>query len=191
MNMSIAKSLISSSHIAMEMAIIEDDNLQSQQPGLSTVEDQGVDLDAVGKYFEDGEDKSLPFEVSALGKSNFGVIISPDMEGDVIQLCEECSVAKLLTLEATDILESKYYTDDRALLDVKAGSVFAVSNEYGITVYCSKGANVGDKEIQVVAMPGYIQTPINYLLIRAFDRQNACIKGDLPYTEHDYYMQLM
>jgi hypothetical protein len=181
----------SSSNIAMEIDFYEEEQKLSSVDEHSIIAGQGVDLSAVGAVFEGGSRKFLSLEVVSDGCSDFGVQVSVDHESKIIQISECFSFAEFRTLEAHDILNAKYYSDSVAMLDVRAGAVFATYFEGNITVFCSTGASIGDKEIEVVVLPHHQFRPIQYLLLKAFDRQEACMNGEAEYTKGDYFYDLV
>jgi hypothetical protein len=162
---SFAKVSRSSSHIAMEMALHEEDKILIAEDDFDAkskkefdemiernLSGQGVDINAIDpRLLPDSVAYTFKYDVIMDWEGDWGVDLF-SMKGEVLSIDLPNMTCYPLSFFVERNMDDISCAGDVVLLNVKAGSVFAVRVDSDIKVYASTGAVVGDKSLEVLEL---------------------------------------
>ena len=162
---SFSKVLPSSSHIAMEMLLHEEDKILIAEDDFDVkakkafdemvernLSGQGIDVNAIDpRLLPDSVHHTFKYDVIMDWEGDWGVDLF-SMKGEVMSI----DLPNMTCYQMNFLVEINMFDDLSAgefvLLDVKAGAVFAVRVNSDIKVYASTGALVGDNSVEVLEL---------------------------------------
>ena len=196
---SFSKVLPSSSHIAMEMLLHEEDKILIAEDDFDVkakkafdemvernLSGQGIDVNAIDpRLLPDSVHHTFKYDVIMDWEGDWGVDLF-SMKGEVMSI----DLPNMTCYPMNFLVEINMFDDSSAgefvLLDVKAGAVFAVRVNSDIKVYASTGALVGDNSVEVLELSEEtLGTKLDYIKDK-FDEQAESIAKLLD-QDFDYY----
>jgi hypothetical protein len=196
---SFVKASSASSHIAMEMALHEEDKVLIAEDDFEAkakkafdemVErnstGQGVDSKAIDpRLLPDSLPYTFKSDVIMDFTGNWGIDVT-SMKGEVLSIdLPNMTCYPMNFLVEMNMLDNSS-VGEFVLLNVKAGAVFAVRVNSEIKVYASTGALVGDNSLEVLELSAEtLDTKLDYIKDK-FDEQAESIAKLLD-QDFDYY----
>tara|TARA_Y100001960_G_C14472533_1_gene727631 strand:+ start:117 stop:722 length:606 start_codon:yes stop_codon:yes gene_type:complete len=196
---SFSKVLPSSSHIAMEMLLHEEDKILIAEDDFDVkakkafdemvernLSGQGIDVNAIDpRLLPDSVHHTFKYDVIMDWEGDWGVDLF-SMKGEVMSIDLPNMTCYPLSFFLERNMDDISCAGDVVLLNVKAGSVFAVRVDSDIKVYASTGAVVGDKSLEVLELSKEtLGTKFDYIKDK-FDEQAERI-AKLHDLDFDYY----
>lgn len=181
---SFAKVSSSSSHIAMEIALHEEDKILIAEDDFEAkakkeldemiernLSGQGVDVNAIDlRLLPDSVPYTFKSDVIMDWEGNWGIDVA-SMKGEVLSIDFPNMTCYPLSFFLERNMSDISCIGDVVLLDVKAGAVFAVRVDSDIKVYASTGALVGDNSVEVLELSAEtLGTKLDYIKDK-FDEQ--------------------
>jgi hypothetical protein len=196
---SFAKVTRSSSHIAMEMLLHEEDKILIAEDEFDVkakkafdemvernLSGQGVDINAIDpRLLPDSVHCTFKYDVIMDWEGDWGVDLF-SVKGEVMSIDLPNMTCYPLSFFLERNMDDISCAGDVVLLNVKAGSVFAIRVDSDIKVYASTGAVVGDKSLEVLELSKEtLGTKFDYIKDK-FDEQAENIAKLLD-QDFDYY----
>jgi hypothetical protein len=195
---SFVKASSSSSHIAMEMRLHEEDKILIAEDNFDikakkafdemverNLSGQGIDVNAIDpRLLPDSVHHTFKYDVIMDWEGDWGVDLF-SMKGEVMSIDLPNMTCYPLSFFLERNMDDISCAGDVVLLNVKAGSVFAVRVDSDIKVYASTGAVVGDKSLEVLELSKEtLGTKFDYIKDK-FDEQSERI-AKLHDLDFDY-----